>query len=218
MASIEKGAALDSYQNGFLPEFHLMYQGNVYNDQEQVVEIYQDLIAMIGDSGNCQLLHKTVTASGNVMSISVITTVNRSYAILSAFRNLKGAFSKEFEFIIPIEDSNKADHKSINKMRELWVNHSNNNRPDLVVNEVYSANAFYLNRGKLLNDRPLIIEEYKYMLNPGWSIELVEQGFLQVNENISIEIGTYANYRGQYLLIWSRQSDESWKIALDFNF
>ncbi len=125
---------------------------------------------------------------------------------------------KEFEYIRNIDEMDAVNMDLINSGRNLWMEHSNNNRPDLVVNEVYATDAYYLNRGKLLNSQKAIIEEYDYMLNPGWAIQLVEQGVLQINNKTILEIGTYANGQGQYLLIWYLQEDGSWKIGLDFNF
>ena len=125
---------------------------------------------------------------------------------------------KEFEYVGAQSSTAKPPLEALKIQRDLWQKHSNENRPDLVVKNVYHQGAYYLNRGNLLNSQAEIIKEYQYMTSPGWSIELVEAGITRVSDDTTVEIGTFSNGNGQYLLIWKKLPNGKWVILLDFNF
>jgi len=208
----------DDRANWYHSNYHLLDANDMNATDPEIKKAISRISGIILQANDLTIIHKTVSPSGHIMMISTINGNSDSYALLTAIRKEKGQLLKEFEYLIKISTGLTTPSEDITAMRDLWQKHSNDNRPDLVVKEVYASDAYYLNRGNLLNDPNSIIKEYGYMLQPSWTIELVEAGSLRVSEDCSIEVGTYAEGRGQYLLIWRKTTDGNWKISLDFNF
>ncbi|MEQ9412947.1 MAG: nuclear transport factor 2 family protein [Cyclobacteriaceae bacterium] len=105
----------------------------------------------------------------------------------------------------------------VEKERGTWEKHSNQHRPDLIVEELASQNGKYFNRGKEYH-RDEIASAYSYMNNSSYSIKLTSLKVLQVDESTIFDIGTFdVGGKGLYTLIWKKE-DGKWKLLLDFNF
>ncbi|NNF35894.1 MAG: hypothetical protein HKN68_17435 [Saprospiraceae bacterium] len=216
--SFNKESIENEWNNWYHSNYHVLDANGINAIAPDDKMAISRMSSIISQSGDLSINHKTITPSGHIMVISTINNKDEKYTLLTAIRKDKGQILKEFEYFQEISSDESIPYEDITTMRDLWQKHSNNNRPDLVVKEVYASDAYYLNRGNLLNDTEKIIKEYGYMLHPSWSIELVEAGSLRVSKDCVIELGTYAEGRGQYLLIWHLQPSANWKIFLDFNF
>jgi hypothetical protein len=204
--------------NYYHTDYHLMINGKMQAETKSQLTSIKKISNIVGLEPVVEIKEKTITPSGHIMIIATIKHEDRLFSLLSAIRKTKDQLRKEFDFFQEITTTDESESMAINMMRDLWQQHSNAHRPDLVVSEVYSPDAYYLNRGKLLNNNDAIRKEYGYMANASWGIVLVEEGSLRVSDHCTIEIGTYADGRGQYLLIWKSDPAGNWKIQLDFNF
>lgn len=105
----------------------------------------------------------------------------------------------------------------VEKERGIWQHHSNQHRPDLIVEELASRNGKYFNRGKEYH-RDEIASAYSYMNNSSYSIKLTALKVVQVDDSTIFDIGTFdVGGKGLYTLIWKKEDGE-WKLLLDFNF
>lgn len=144
------------------------------------------------------------TKSGNV------------YSTIIGWKN-RDKWTKEFEVIYNNNDYLILEIDSVNKARNNWEKLSNQHRPDLIVDEIFSDNGKYFNRGIQYSDRELI-EAYSYMNNESHKIKLEPLKVLQINSDIVFDIGTFeVGGKGLYTLIWKKEVD-TWKLLLDFNF
>ena len=129
----------------------------------------------------------------------------------------KGKWIKEFEVIYRNSDYSNPGTNVVNQARAQWEKHSNQHRPDLIVENVFSKNGKYFNRGTLFKGKQ-IIDAYSYMNNESYKIKLESLKLLQINNDIIYDIGTFeVGGKGLYTLIWQKELD-TWKLLLDFNF
>ncbi|WP_422857773.1 hypothetical protein ACOKFD_09830 [Flagellimonas sp. S174] len=129
----------------------------------------------------------------------------------------KGKWTKEFEVIYLNAEYSNLGASLVNQARESWEKYSNLHRPDLIVNEVFSKNGKYFNRGTLFKGKE-ITDAYSYMNNESYKIKLESSKVLQISNDIIYDIGTFeVGGKGLYTLIWKKELD-TWKLLLDFNF
>lgn len=143
------------------------------------------------------------------------TRDGKTYSTIIGWR--KGAeWKKEFE--VWYEKTFSGTQKDVvEKERGIWEKHSNQHRPDLIVEDLASKNGKYFNRGKEYH-RDEIASAYSYMNNSSYSIKLTALKVLQVDESTIFDIGTFdVGGKGLYTLIWKKEAGE-WKLLLDFNF
>ena len=129
----------------------------------------------------------------------------------------KETWTKTFEVIHPLAPDLNNDENIVDKGREKWVMHSNEHRPDLIAQQVFSASGKYFNRGKVYPQSE-IAGAYSYMNNENYVITLEPQMVKRVDERTVFEIGIFkVGGQGLYTLIWIKENNE-WKLLLDFNF
>ncbi|PQB04186.1 hypothetical protein BST85_04165 [Aureitalea marina] len=122
-----------------------------------------------------------------------------------------------FEFTVPAEII-EIDKTELDQRRKEWMQYCNAHRVDQLVNELYTKDALYYNHRPLIKGREAILREYSYMNNPSYQLELNPLIVQPLREDLVIEIGQCAGgYNGKYILIWERNKDGLWQIALDSN-
>jgi len=145
-----------------------------------------------------------------------VTIDGSGYYTIIGWRNEDG-WRKEFEVIYPAKFNIKDETPLIDPARLQWQAYSNQHRPDLIAEKIFSKDGNYLNRG--IHSRGMeIAEAYSYMKNESYRIKLEPIKVHQVNEHIIYEIGIYdVGGKDVYTLIWRKEADE-WKLLMDFNF
>ena len=107
----------------------------------------------------------------------------------------------------------------ITAARNKWIGLCNAHDAAKLVNELYTEDAIYYNRGRVLIGREKLSAEYSYMNNPSYSLNLTPSHFQHVNENMVFEIGQCSgSYNLPYLLIWKKEEDGNWRIFFDSNY
>lgn len=169
---------------------------------------------------NLQLI-ELVTAGGSAQYRYELATFETDdqqvFAQLVVWNLHDGPAQRELEFIAAY-DNPGTDLSEIDAARELWMQHCNDHRVDLLINEVYSPNTLYYNHKPLLQGRAELINEYNYMANERYQLSLSPIHTELVRQDLAIEIGQCSgSYGGRYIIVWQKQPDGRWMVFLDSN-
>ena len=124
---------------------------------------------------------------------------------------------RELEFVVKYNNP-LVDLSGIDAARDLWMEHCNNHRVDLLIGEVYTPNTFYYNHKSPTRGRADLIERYDYMNNERYQLTLTPIHTEAVSQDIAIEIGQCSgSYGGRYVIVWQKQPDGRWMVLLDSN-
>ena len=107
---------------------------------------------------------------------------------------------------------------AINRSRTQWMELCNAHKAAELVKELYTSNAFYYNRGRLLQGTKTISAEYGYMNSPAYSLKLTPKHVAGITPTIAFEIGRCSgSYPNPYMLLWEKQADGKWQVLMDSN-
>ncbi len=124
--------------------------------------------------------------------------------------------------ILEIMYNNTTDEEvpvEIENARKKWVKLCNEHKPEKLVSELYTEDALYYNRGRLLKGQAALSQEYGYMQNPAYNLQLTPKHVELVSEDTAFEIGRCSgSYPLPYMLVWKKQEDGQWKVYLDSNY
>ena len=118
--------------------------------------------------------------------------------------------SKSNEASLPLEE--------LNTRRNEWMRFCNMHHADSLVNELYTPDAFYFNHKPLIKGRADIIQEYGYMNQSDYHLELTPLRVVPVSDSLIFEIGQGSgSYGGKYILVWKKTNEGKWMIYMDSN-
>ncbi len=107
----------------------------------------------------------------------------------------------------------------LDKVRKKWVRLCNSHNSGKLVEELYTIDAIYYNRGRVLRGQEQLSREYGYMNNPSYKLFLQPKHIEMVSDDIIYEIGVCSgSYNLPYILVWKKQQEGDWKIYLDSNY
>lgn len=125
----------------------------------------------------------------------------------------------EFLVIYKMGDPGGETESIINQRRKEWVELCNAHNAGKLVKELYTKDAYYYNRGRLLQGTDAISKEYSYMNSSGYSLNLTPKHSVFVTDDITYEIGRCSgSYPLPYMLLWKRLEDGTWKVLMDSNY
>ncbi len=140
------------------------------------------------------------------------------YQYMTVWKNVDGSWKRELETLAKKTADNK-DAGQLALVRSKWMQLCNAHTPDKLIEEIYAENAYYYNRGRLLQGRKQLIEEYKYMADPKYQLTLSPQAVQMVNPDMVYEIGKCSgSYGGHYIIRWEKQRAGNWLVTLDTNY
>lgn len=206
-----------------LASFYSEYTGLLFNDvlytqPESIVQKLEQLNEKNGVLKEYNLLETFQLRDAQKFEFGKYTSEkNEIYYSIIGWKKRGRKWTKEFETIYEnIPQPNPKDDL-VQEGRGNWVKYSNEHRPDLIAEKVFSTEGYYFNRGKKY-DADEIAQAYNYMNNENYKIELEAMKVFKVNESIILEVGTFhVGGKGLYTLIWKKEKDD-WKLLLDFNF
>lgn len=145
---------------------------------------------------------------------------NDVFEYLVSWQKVGDAWLRELE-MLSRKTSDNAVQNAINIKRELFseiINEEHDVKE--LVETMYDREAYYYNRGNLIQGHEAIINTYFFMAKSDFNIILHSDLITQVNSDIAYEIGTWFSGGGQgkYILVWKKQVDMNWKILLDSNY
>jgi ketosteroid isomerase-like protein len=124
---------------------------------------------------------------------------------------------RELEFIIETDDS-KVNLEEIDIQRANWMTLCNAHDAKSLIENVYSENTMYYNRGRLLIGRNDLVKEYAYMNNEQYQLKLNPILVEPVSKTIVYEFGQCeGSYNGKYILVWQKNNEGIWQILFDSN-
>ncbi len=107
----------------------------------------------------------------------------------------------------------------LDKVRNKWVKLCNSHNAEKLVEELYTIDAIYYNRGRVLRGQEQLSREYGYMNDPSYKLQLHPKHIEMVSDDIIYEIGVCSgSYNLPYILVWKKQQAGDWKIYLDSNY
>ena len=103
--------------------------------------------------------------------------------------------------------------------RKKWVRLCNEHNARKLVETLYTEDAIYYNRGRVLNGHEQLSREYSYMNDTSYTLQLNPKHVEMVREDLVFEIGQCSgSYPLPYLLVWKKQKDGDWKVYFDSNY
>lgn len=128
------------------------------------------------------------------------------------------SLKRQLEFLAEASPVVQVPDEELRRQRDRWMELCNNHQVSQLVTEMYRENGVYYNHKPLIVGQPLITEEYGYMQDPNYRLELRPLHLNSVSEELVIEIGQASgSYNGNYLLVWQKDSTGTWKILFDSN-
>ena len=146
------------------------------------------------------------------------TQTQEIYQYMTVWKNVAGSWKRELETIAKKTAANN-DAGQLELVRAKWMKLCNAHTPAKLLEEVYAENAYYYNRGRLLQGRKQLTEEYTYMADPNYQLTLTPKAVHVVNPDMVYEIGKCSgSYGGHYIIRWEKQPDSNWQVTLDTNY
>jgi hypothetical protein len=155
---------------------------------------------------------------------------------ISSFKNSKGQLYKQlaiyeeqadnnykiFEITVPSDNKN-LNMQELKKRRNDWVDGANSHHVSQFINNLYTTNAvyYYQSKNEISIGTNEIINTYQYMADSTFRInDLTPFHSEPVNKKMVFEIGTWSmpDYSGEYVIVWQRCNDNSWRILFDSNY
>ena len=151
--------------------------------------------------------------------IGEIKTNSTNFPVMFLKRKDNSA-GPEVELLVIYEDENPSNEVSIlDEKREEWMKLCNDHKADELVKQLYTVDAYYYNRGRLLQGTSSISSEYSYMNSPGYTLTLTPKHLAFVSPSIAYEIGQCSgSYPLPYMLLWEKQDNGNWQIMMDSNY
>ncbi len=146
--------------------------------------------------------------------------INSDAYIVMFLRTKEANAEVTIEFLTIYKNSKSGTHHSaIDKAREKWMSLCNSHLADKLVAQLYVPEAYYYNRGRLLQGTKALTAEYSYMNMSSYSLKLTPKHIVPVNSEIVYEIGQCSgSYPLPYMLVWKKQKDGNWQILMDSNY
>ena len=146
------------------------------------------------------------------------TAKGGSYAHIFIWSKEQGSEQKIAELVFEKSGSSEISPE-LAKARKNWEKLCNKHNSKNLVTELYTEDAIYYNRGRILRGHDQLSQEYSYMNNPAYSLQLNPKHIEVVAEDLIFEIGMCSgSYNLPYILVWKQQDDGSWKIYFDSNY
>lgn len=126
----------------------------------------------------------------------------------------------EIELLVMYKKEGSTDETGrLDDRRKEWVRLCNGHDASKLVKSLYTPDAYYYNRGRLLTGTKALSAEYAYMNSPNYKLNLTPKHVVFVTENIAYEIGRCSgSYPLPYMMLWQKQDDGTWMILFDSNF
>jgi len=150
--------------------------------------------------------------------IGLLKSDSKSLAVMFINGN-DTATNPGIEFLVIYEKKEARKQPSaLDRSRKEWMKFCNAHQVDELVSQVYTSDAYYYSRGRLLRGTKAVIEEYSYMSNPNYSLKLTPKHVAFVTPDIAYEIGQCSgSYPNPYMLLWEKEEDGRWVILMDSN-
>lgn len=195
----------------------ILTDGLVKSDNE-IIDYVADFVKVNGMVNSYSKLFSIEVSSILDYEIGEIQTKNNSFSVMFLKRK-DAAAGPEIEFLVIYKKTEFiSQHASIDQARTKWMELCNSHQANELVINLYTTNAYYYNRGRLLQGTNSIASEYSYMNNPAYTLKLTPKHVAFVTSTIVFEIGQCSgSYPNPYMLLWEKQPDGTWQVLMDTN-
>lgn len=140
------------------------------------------------------------------------------YPYIVIWTRTNGVWLREFEMVARKTTCELATDE-LNKAREKWMRICNSHDAQKLVDSMYTREAYYYNRGRVLQGRDNLSREYSYMNDIHYCLTLEPASILAVQSGLVFEIGKCSGtYNGHYVLKWEKEANGEWMVSLDSNY
>ncbi len=197
----------------------IITKNEVLEKEKNRRDYYIDLKNRYGEISKYNLLTSEKEQGGYTYKINSLETLNGNELLQLYITKDKDGFTQRvIELNFEKGKTDKRQLKAVSKARKKWINICNSHKPNELVKTMYHNNAKYYNKGRLLVSHKQLIDEYKYMSNPKYSLNLIPIHVIPVNKDIVYEIGQCSgSYKGKYVLVWKKDEKGNWKVIFDSN-
>lgn len=222
ISSVNKG---ESFQQLLFPKGYLLYfDGNTtFSSQERPVDDF----GIDGKLADYQQIKQFKHDEFRSLTLADVSQDQKQYALLTGWKKTGTTWTKEIDVLLTqISDSKVSNSvkQQLDKKRTEWVELANQHNPANHIRTSYTKDAVYFSNGMRSDGYSGITERYEYMKNPNYQVDLEASYLRQISDTQILEVGRYFTGKerqgngGIYVILWQKQSDEDWKIGMDFNF
>ena len=186
-----------------------------------VDEIIDFVSGFAKSNGNVESYQKNFSikvSSVLAYEIGEIHTISATFSVMFLKRKIDESESEIELLTIYKKVDSIGKLAEIDQSRKEWMELCNAHKAEELVTEKYTSDAYYYNRGRLLQGTKSIIQEYGYMNRASYSLKLTPKHVVFVTPNIVYEIGQCSgSYLNPYMLLWEKQADGNWQVRMDSN-
>lgn len=200
----------------YLKDGAVFYKGKLFKGEQLIEKKIKDFRLAVGENISYQKIESHSLRPTQKFELGIYKANNQTFYTVIGWRN-KDGWKKEVEIIYEKLTEKTDALNQIDFARNKWEEYSNNHDPDGLIDQLFSKNGYYFNRGRVFQGEE-IKEAYSYMKGEKWKIKLETLSSTQLSDRIVFDIGTFqSSGKGLYFLLWSK-NNEKWELLLDFNF
>jgi hypothetical protein len=198
---------------------YILSEGKLISGEQSIQSFVNDFSAVNGKDLRYKRLFSQTVNKQLDYKIGEIQTLTGTFSAMSVV-NKSTSSQPEVAFLVLYKKGNPVDQSAeIDLMRTQWMELCNAHKADQLVSQVYTAGAYYYNRGRLIQGTEAISQEYGYMNDPAYSLKLTPKHVVFVAEHIAYEIGQCSgSYPLPYMLLWEKQKNGTWQVLMDSNY
>jgi len=193
--------------------------GKVIKGKSAIAQFYSQKYPNLSRVRTMQVHKRFVETPTLVYEVgTLLTDKQEMYPYIVSWNGSNGTWQRELEALAR-KTTGKNDSAQINVAREKWMQLCNAHNHKKLVENLYLKDAYYYNKGRVMEGWESLFTEYKYMSQPGYQLTLNPASVMMVQPDLAYEVGRCSgSYGGHYILMWEKQRDGEWKLALDSNY
>lgn len=202
--------------NSLSDRVYILNQGKLISEESQIQEFISEFTSL-----NSVYIKRYLKVVNNSLAyeMGVIKIDENTFSVMMVKSEDQSSLDQIDLLIIYQNEDTNGSGDDINLAREKWMTLCNNHESSKLVNTLYTADAYYYNRGRLLKGTNDITSEYTYMSNPSYTLKLTPNRVISVSDSITFEIGQCSgSYPLPYMIVWEKQSNGRWMVMLDSNY
>lgn len=204
---------------------HLILETVILNGEQMIkgqAEVQSFKSQFLSENGAVRAYEQTFSIAVNARlayEIGELQTQSGPFKVMFSKRKDDPAKAM-IELLVIVKKENPADElKELLSQRNEWMRLCNAHEANELVRKLYTPNAYYYNRGRLLTGTEAISAEYSYMNSANYSLKLTPKHVEFVSENLAYELGRCSgSYPLPYMLLWQKQANGQWQVLMDSNY
>ena len=212
---VEKESIFDQLKTNVI----LISEGELIEDEKNTRAFISEFLSHHKEKYNYTRNFSVMVTPQLEYEIGEIQSKSILYSVMF-IKTVQDRSSPLIEFMVIYKKENPSNETStLDILRNKWMELCNTHQANNLVRQLYTEDAIYYNRGRLLQGSQALSAEYSYMNSPGYSLKLTPKHVVFVSSEIAYEIGQCSgSYPYPYMLLWEKQEDGNWKVRMDSNY